>query len=262
MGAWARWGAPRKATKKEELICVLGLYYLERILLPAAVIPAVVLLVKIYKADKREKEPPELLASLVIYGVLATALAIFAERLGGWLLPRLMQPNTLAYQAVEYFVVVGLSEEAAKYLLLKRRTWNSPAFNYTFDGVVYAAFVSLGFALWENISYVMMYGLETALVRAVTAVPGHACFGVLMGALYGAAKKYEGLCQEGRMKACRFLAVACPALIHGGYDFLASLGGNYEALFFAYIAVLFLGAFLLVRRLSREDEFIQGSRYW
>ena len=64
------------------------------------------------------------------------------------------------------------------------------------------------------------------------------------------------------MKACRFLAVACPALIHGGYDFLASLGGNYEALFFAYIAALFLGAFLLVRRLSREDEFIQGSRYW
>lgn len=81
---------------------MLGLYYLERILLPAAVIPAIVLLVKIYKADKREKEPPELLASLVIYGVLATALAIFAERLGGWLLPRLLRPDTLAYNAVVF----------------------------------------------------------------------------------------------------------------------------------------------------------------
>ena len=28
------------------------------------------------------------------------------------------------------------------------------------------------------------------------------------------------------------------------------------------LAAVLLGAFLLVRRLSREDEFIQGSRYW
>ena len=91
-----------------------------------------------------------------------------------------------------YFGVVAFSEEGAKYFLLKRRTWNSAAFNCQFDGVVYAVFVSLGFALWENISYVLMYGLSTALVRAVTAVPGHACFGVFMGVWYGLAKRLHG----------------------------------------------------------------------
>ena len=34
------------------------LLYLHRVLIPAAVIPAIFLLVKIYRADRREKEPP------------------------------------------------------------------------------------------------------------------------------------------------------------------------------------------------------------
>ncbi len=77
-----------------------------------------------------------------------------------------------AYNVLLYFVVVALSEEGFKYLLLKKRTWYSSEFNCQFDGVVYAVFVALGFALWENISYVLMYGLGTAAIRAVTAVPG------------------------------------------------------------------------------------------
>lgn len=93
----------------------------------------------------------------------------------------LLPQSSTAYNVLLYFVVVALSEEGFKYLLLKKRTWYSSEFNCQFDGVVYAVFVALGFALWENISYVLMYGLGTAAVRAVTAVPGHACFGVFMG---------------------------------------------------------------------------------
>ena len=95
----------------------------------------------------------------------------------------------MTYNAIMYFGIVAFSEEGAKYFLLRRRSWHSAAFNCQFDGVVYAVFVALGFALWENISYVLMYGLSTALVRAVTAVPGHACFGVFMGVWYGLAKR-------------------------------------------------------------------------
>lgn len=51
--------------------------------------------------------------------------------------------------------------------------------------------IALGFAVLENISYSIGYGWGTALIRAVTAVPGHACFGVFMGAFYGFAKQYE-----------------------------------------------------------------------
>ncbi len=167
-------------------------FYTNPILIAAAVIPAVFLLVHVYRADKLEKEPAPLLISLVLYGIAATFIALLLERFGSWLLGRYFPENSTPYNVLMYFGVVAFSEEGAKYFLLKRRTWNSAAFNCQFDGVVYAVFVALGFALWENISYVLMYGLSTALVRAVTAVPGHACFGVFMGVWYGLAKRLHG----------------------------------------------------------------------
>ena len=135
------------------------------ILVAAAVIPAAALMVYVYKADKLEKEPTPFLWRLILQGVISTALAVFTERLGAQVLSSFIRPNTLLYQIVFYFLVVGLSEEGFKYLLLKRRTWDSPYFNCRFDGVVYAVFVSLGFALFENIGYVMMYGLGAALEK-------------------------------------------------------------------------------------------------
>ena len=168
---------------------MMYLLYGNPILIAAAVIPAIFLLVQVNKADKLDKEPAGLLISLVIQGIISTALAVITERLGTALLDSLWDESSLAYRLCMYFIVVGLSEEGFKYLLLKRRTWYSPDFNCQFDGVVYAVCVALGFALWENIGYVVMYGFGTALVRAVTAVPGHACFGVFMGAFYGMARR-------------------------------------------------------------------------
>ena len=174
-------------------------FYTNPILIAAAVIPAVFLLVHVYRADKLEKEPAPLLISLVLYGIAATFIALLLERFGSWLLGRYFPENSTPYNVLMYFGIVAFSEEGAKYFL-KRRTWNSAAFNCQFDGVVYAVFVSLGFALWENISYVLMYGLSTALVRAVTAVPGHACFGVFMGVWYGLAKRLHGQGKDGASK--------------------------------------------------------------
>lgn len=233
------------------------IFYMNPILIAAAVIPAVVLAVKVYKADRLEKEPTSLLVSLVFYGIIATALAMGTERLGTALLARRYTEDSVEYRAIMYFVVVALSEEGFKYLLLKWRTWRSPSFNCQFDGVVYAVFVSLGFALWENIGYVLMYGFSTALVRAVTAIPGHACFGVFMGVWYGAAKKYENYGQTGRSRLYRWMGLLLAVLMHGCYDFIASIEETgYAWAFFAFIAVLFIAAWLIVKRASKGDQYI------
>ena len=192
------------------------LFYVNPILIAAAVIPAIVLLRFVYKEDRLDKESPGLLLSLVIFGILSTFAAIVTEQIGEAILGILLPRNSTAYNVLLYFVVVALSEEGFKYLLLRKRTWWSGEFNCQFDGVVYAVFVSLGFALWENISYVLMYGLGTAAVRAVTAVPGHACFGVFMGAFYGLAERYDNFGDEYRSRRCRRLAVLVPVLLHVG----------------------------------------------
>ena len=161
------------------------------LLIAAAVVPAVWLMIKVYRADRLEKEPTGLLLSLLALGVFSTTLASLTEQLGDIALSWFYPEDTLPYDLIMYFVIVAFSEEGFKYLLLKLRTWRSPHFDCQFDGVVYAVFVSLGFALWENIGYVMYYGLGAALARALTAVPGHACFGVFMGYWYGIAKRWE-----------------------------------------------------------------------
>ena len=56
------------------------LFYTNPILIAAAVLPAIFLLVHVYRADKLEKEPAPLLISLVLYGIAATFIALVLER--------------------------------------------------------------------------------------------------------------------------------------------------------------------------------------
>lgn len=224
------------------------------ILIAAAVVPAFLLLRYIYKKDKREKEPAGLLISLVILGAVSTSLALVSEKIGMRRLES-FSGSELEYLIRENFVVVACSEEFFKYLLLRLRTWRHPAFNWTFDGLVYAIYVSLGFALWENIGYVMMYGLSVALTRAVTAVPGHACFGVFMGAFYGLAKRADVNGHPLLSFILRLLSLATPIFLHGYYDFAASVSGTgYAVSFLGFIAVLFFASWLVVRRMSNRDK--------
>ena len=232
------------------------------ILIAAAVIPAVILLVRVERLDRLEKESTGLLLSLVVFGVVSTSVAALGERIGIAVLNRLFAQESVLCDVLLYFGVVAFSEEGAKYVLLKRRTWRSPEFNCQFDGVVYGVFVALGFALWENIGYVAMYGLSTALIRAVTAVPGHACFGVFMGVWYGMAKRREGAGDEAGSKRMRVRALLIPALLHGFYDFIASRqSGAGSLVFIVFVILMFVTAYRLVRHVSDNDSYIQSYRF-
>ena len=182
------------------------------ILIASAVIPAVFLMFKVYKSDRLEKESWKTLVNLVAAGILSALLALVEERVLSVLLNSAVPQDSVLYNIIMYFVIVAVSEESSKYIFLKKRTWDSPEFNCQYDGVVYAVFVSLGFALWENISYVLSYGFATAVVRAVTAIPGHACFGVFMGIFYAFAKKYHNRGNHAKAKLMRILALIFPEI--------------------------------------------------
>ncbi len=227
------------------------------ILIAAAVIPAIFLMYRVYKSDHLDRESPQLLYKLVRAGILSSLLALVEERIFCNILNQYVEPNTVKYNIILYFCIVAVAEESSKYIFLRRNSWNDPEFNCQYDGVVYAVFVSLGFALWENISYVMHYGFTTALARAVTAIPGHACFGVFMGAFYGLAKKYDYAGEKGKTTLFTILSLVVPMLIHGAYDYIATLeqqdGGWY---FLAFIFVLFVVSYILVGQASKEDKVI------
>lgn len=162
------------------LLFALPLYAIALVYGAAALLPRHILMRYIYRKDTVEKEPPMLLMSLLIYGVIAALISIILENIGTKVLNSLMDQSTVGYTLVLAFAVVAVVEEGAKFAMLKRRTWNDMNFNYRFDGIVYAVFVSLGFAAFENIGYVLGYGLSVAPARALLAIPGHMCFGVFM----------------------------------------------------------------------------------
>lgn len=227
------------------------------ILVAAAVIPAVFLMIKVYRSDRLEKESPRLLMNLVKAGVLSSLLALVEERALSVLLVMCVAPDDPMYNIILYFGIVAFSEETSKYIFMKRNTWRNYEFNCQYDGVVYAVFVSLGFALWENISYVLQYGFATAVVRAGTAIPGHACFGVFMGIFYGIAKKYDNRGDKGTSKLFRVLAVLFPAVLHGAYDYIATMEEyNGDTYFIGFIVVLFAASYILVNRMSKNDRYI------
>lgn len=113
------------------------------VLILAAIIPAIFLMIKVYKSDRIEKESGYLLRQLVTAGIIATLLALIEERVGEWILSCFVEPNSLLYQIILYFGIVAFSEESSKYILLKRKTWDNEEFNCQYDGIVYAVFVSL-----------------------------------------------------------------------------------------------------------------------
>ena len=227
------------------------------LLIIAAVLPAAYLMLRVYRADRLEREPPRLLIGLVLLGMISTGLAGTAEQLGDRILSFFLEEDSVLYHALFFFLVVGPAEEGFKYAVLRWRTWRHPEFNCQYDGVVYAVFVSLGFALWENIGYVLQYGMQTALARALTAVPGHACFGVFMGVWYGVAKRWELYGEEQRSKRARKLCLIIPMLLHGCYDFIATLEAEgFVLVFLAFVIAMFIAALHIVRRVSRHDTYM------
>lgn len=227
-----------------------------------AVLPALILLIYVYRQDRVEKEPVGLLIRLIFMGVIAAFLSMLLERIGSYFLDRSsLNPSGIAYTAVMAFLVVAVVEEGTKYALMAAVTWKSPAFNYRFDGIVYSVFASLGFAAMENIIYEMGYGPGVLVGRSVLAIPGHMSFGVLFGIFYGRAKIQQAEGHHIRQVLCIVTGYILAVFLHGIYDTCAMLGTGASTLVFGIVVVvIYLVCFLLVRRESSRDENVYYHR--
>ena len=162
--------------------------YLDNKLMALAIIPGLLLVIFVYKKDKVEKEPLSLIIKIIMCGVISCIAAGYLEQAESLVLPKYPE-GSLEYAIQSSFLMAALVEEIVKYIAMRIPSWKHPAFNYRFDGVVYGVSAAVGFAVYENIMYIAMYGFETGVVRAFTAVPLHAFCGAFMGAFYSYSKK-------------------------------------------------------------------------
>ena len=223
-------------------------------LLLAALLPAGILLVRVYQLDKIEKEPPRLLLKMVLFGALGGALAALAEILLLRFLSSRLQTDSIWFSLLKNFAVVALIEEFCKRLPIRVIAWKDPAFDYRFDAVVYCVFSALGFAALENAIIVAGLGIGAALSRAMLSVPGHFFFAVYMGIYLGEAKAAE---REGEgFLADRYLAasLAVPVLLHGFWDFsLSSDKPVMTVVFYLFVLFFFILASLQLREAAELD---------
>jgi RsiW-degrading membrane proteinase PrsW (M82 family) len=198
-------------------------------LLLFAVVPVFIIIIYIYIKDKHEKEPKKLLLVSFILGaivsiVITTILYVFFDMF----LP-IPERYSIWQQFIRAFFIVGLIEEFSKYIIVRYYAQTKRQYNEPFDGIVYAVMVSMGFAATENIFYVLEGGFQVALIRAFTAVPAHATFGILMGYFMGIAKF-----SNNRIK-WNLIGLLLAIVFHGAYDFF---------LFIDFVPGIWLGAFV------------------
>lgn len=206
----------------------------DTILLTIAVLPVILLMIYIYRQDKYEKEPIGLLALAFFGGMLAIPLDFLVIYLIGLIIPPI---ESVTYTA---FLQAGIPEELSKFAILMLIIWRNKNFNEYMDGIVYATFLGLGFALVENIGYVFdseIGGFGTAFMRAMLSVPGHFLFAVIMGYFLSLAKF-----NPGKKSLYLFLSFAVAALAHGLFDWLLMVSSSINA----YASGILLIAFIVL----------------
>ncbi|MBO4265815.1 MAG: PrsW family intramembrane metalloprotease [Lachnospiraceae bacterium] len=221
-------------------------------MLTLAILPSLILFYIVWKGDRYEKEPPKLLWKLFGFGALTTVSAALIEVLFENVILASMDQQGMLFLLIDNFLIVALSEEAGKYFVLKKITWKHPAFNYTFDAVVYAVAVSLGFATLENILYIAESGIGVAIIRALFSVPGHVIDAIYMGYYFGTAKYAEAYNDMKMRDKNLKRAFYVPVLIHGFYDFCLSTEH------WAFILIFFV--FEIIITIITARKFIRLSR--
>ena len=230
------------------------------ILFSLAILPVVLLCYYIYAKDIN-KEPGNVLSKLFFMGALIVIPVLIVE---------IFLDHFLSTENVNNFIVVFINvllsvaivEEGFKWLVVRNVGYDNREFDEVYDIIVYSVFASLGFACIENIFYVYQYGAGNALLRALTAIPGHTCFGVVMG-YFMAKAKVAGISGNNKVVvSSMLLSLLVPTILHTVYDsiliFYSNINGGLE-LFLAFLLfhiVMVVFCFNIVKRMSSVQENI------
>lgn len=231
------------------------LYY---VLVPA-LLPVFLIFRYIYKLDKVEREPINFVLKVLMWGAILSLPCIPVETLAENLIASIYDQQSIAFAIREYFFGVALVEELSKWLVLWIFVWKNPNFDWSFDGIVYAATASLGFAGLENVMYVLSYGSAVSISRAIFSIPGHTAFGIFMGYFFSRSKA-ASIKGDGFLSFIMMIfALTVPTAIHGMYDFMLSeqvAETIFPALFIGYVIVLDIITWKILHKESKQDKFI------
>lgn len=212
----------------------------------AAVAPGVSLLTYLYLKDRYDSEPIHMVIRTFLCGVLIVLPVMVLQRgIELWLGDH---PILFSF---------GLSagiEEVLKWFILYHIIFNHTEFDEPYDGIVYAAAVSLGFATLENVMYAVFSPstFGTLFVRALLPVSGHALFGITMGYYFGKAKFASGMTR----KIFLLVSIVLPVLWHGIYDWIiTSQIKDWLWIMIPFMIILWIWGLNQIKRANARSPF-------
>jgi len=214
------------------------------ILLSAAIAPGLALLSYFYLRNQMDTEPRKTLLQAFFFGTLITFPIMFIQYV-------VKEEGAITNQ---FFVDVLFSsslEEFFKWLVIFTLIFRHIEFDDPYDGLLYGASVSLGFATVENVLYLLTYGIHTAFIRAILPVSSHALFGVVMGFYYGKSK----FAKNDKQMEYLILSLAAPLLLHIIYNSILSFKGYWIYLMAPFM--LFLWWFALRKVKLAHQHLVQ-----
>lgn len=224
----------------------------------SGVIPALLAMWIVDRLDAKRPEPRRTRRLVVFFGMLSVIPALVIELVLMKQVGILLEPQ-MTYQGASFqaFVVAAGVEEGCKILVVYWVVWRRPELDERMDGIIYAGRAGLGFALVENVMYLLgqqsLQGQLTVWVmRALLAVPGHAMWTGMIGAM-AARRRFDG--RGLGLLGGYLLAVA----FHGTYDVAVFVQqplhleghGAIANLLIAVPIALTVVAFLVLRTMAR-----------
>lgn len=192
------------------------------LLILPVILPVIFWAVYHYHKDRHLPEPPLNLLLCFGLGLLAAAISklMYAglEPLGlrfdAWALATDNPMALLAYS----MLAIGPIEEFAKMLPFLVIVMRFRAFDELLDGIVYASFIGLGYALAENLQYLDFLSPLEAAARGFAGPVVHILFASIWG--YWISRARLSSLSVARAASLGFLFAA---FLHGLYDFLVLL---------------------------------------
>ena len=223
----------------------------------AAIGPALLLLWYVYSKDTNP-EPTSLLLKGFCFGGLSALLSTLISEpllnMGFYT----SNPTNIVESFKIAFFGAAIPEETAKLFMLWLLLRHCKEFDESYDGIVYAAAVGLGFAAFENVLYLVGAGadwVDVAVQRALLAIPGHFGFAVAMGYYYS-LNHFKG---SRAPKGTKIKIWLVPVLLHGIYDTLCFmsdvLAPGWSVLITIALIYFCIKMFNVTRRrIQRESE--------
>jgi RsiW-degrading membrane proteinase PrsW (M82 family) len=227
----------------------------------------VVIAALVYFGDRFEREPLFRVFNAIILGIAATLIVIILKRVLP--LPSYSLIPTLGNTISVNFLSVGLVEELAKFFMILFFIYKWDDFNEYYDGPLYAGLVGIGFAMSENLAYMIKpliglissdFILDSGVARSIALnvlvkfrlYPGHFLFGFIAGYFIAKAKlrKEEENAKEMLYIGIGFLLALC---MHGIYNTIAVMGNLIQ--FQGYVLLLLLIALFVAWQSRKKSVF-------